>query len=319
MSKELKIGVVITGAIIFLIYGYNYLKGDNLLAPRNEYFAMYKQVDGLVEANPVLLNGLKVGQINTIEIDPENIDSVRVTFSLDNKIKLFPGSGARIISSDLLGSKAVELSIVNRDATPLLPGSQVKGTIDKGLEGVVDDHFKPLKARIDHLIGSADSLIVVFQSVLNEDMRNSLTSSFERIPKAIQNIENATVTIDTLVSDQKEKLSNIFTNVESISNMLRKSNEDISIAISNIRNMTDSLSQAQLASAINNANNSLAQANQILEKVNSDEGSLGMLLNSTEMHDQMVKTTKSMDSLLMDLKKNPHRYMHISLIDFHKK
>lgn len=319
MSKELKIGIVVTGALIFLIYGYNFLKGYNLISPRNEYVVVYPKIDGLVEASPVLLNGQKVGQVNSTGIHPEHVlDSVKVTFSLDNRIRLFPGTEAKIISADILGSKAIELIVGNRAVEPLLPGAQVKGTIDRGLEGAVDEHLKPLKAKIDHLIGSADSLIVVFQSVLNEDMRNSLTSSFQRIPKAIRNIENATVTIDTLVNDQKEKLSNIFSDVESITHMLKRSNHEISAAISNIKNMTDSLAQADLKEAINNANQSMAQANELLTKINNSEGTLGLMLNDSTLYNEMIKSSNSVNELLKDLKENPHRYMHISLIDFHK-
>ena len=298
MSRELKIGLVVTGAIVLLIYGFNFLKGYNLLSPRNEYVGTYSSVEGLVEANPVILNGLKVGLVTEIKLHPTHTDSVLVKFSLDENIALYDSSLATIISSDLLGSKAVEIKVgvLGQSGKELLPGSFVRTGLETSLEDVTE----------------------VIQAALNEEVRDNLTKGMERIPIAIKNLENATVKIDTLVTDQSDKLANIFSNIESISYNLKQSNRDIKRIIANTADLTDSLTQSQLKLAISNTNDLLVESKEIMRKMNQSEGSLGMLLNDSTLYNNLATATASMDSLINEINNNPHKFMHISVIDFHK-
>lgn len=320
MSRELKIGLVVTGAIVLLIYGFNFLKGYNLLSPRNEYVGTYSSVEGLVEANPVILNGLKVGLVTEIKLHPTHTDSVLVKFSLDENIALYDSSLATIISSDLLGSKAVEIKVgvLGQSGKELLPGSFVRTGLETSLEDAVNEQLKPLKKKIESLLGGLEDVTEVIQAALNEEVRDNLTKGMERIPIAIKNLENATVKIDTLVTDQSDKLANIFSNIESISYNLKQSNRDIKRIIANTADLTDSLTQSQLKLAISNTNDLLVESKEIMRKMNQSEGSLGMLLNDSTLYNNLATATASMDSLINEINNNPHKFMHISVIDFHK-
>lgn len=320
MSRELKIGLVVTGAIVLLIYGFNFLKGYNLLSPRKEFVGTYSSVEGLVEANPVILNGLKVGQVTEIKLHPLHTDSVMVRFSVDESIELFDSSKATIISSDLLGSKAVELKIgkLGKSGNKLMPGAFVRSGLESSLEDAVKEELRPLQAKVENLLGGLEEVTVVIQEALNEEVRNNLTKGMERIPIAIRNLENATVKIDTLVTVQSDKLANIFSNIESISYSLRQSNSDIKRIIANTAELTDSLTQACLKDAICNANDAILASNEIMRKINEGEGSMGLLLNDSTLYNNLAASTASVDSLLTEINKNPHKFMHISLIDFHK-
>lgn len=316
MSRELKIGVVITGAIILLIYGFNFLKGYNLLNPRNEYVGVYSDVAGLKTANAVLLSGVKVGQVSEISLLPDNPDSVRVRFSVDASIPVYKHSVAKIISSDLLGSKAVQLVIGEGVGEKLLPGSIMKSEVQTSLEDAVMIELQPLRNKVEKLLVGLEQVTVSIQSALNEDVQRNLTASFERIPKAIDNLTNTTESIDTLVTDQSKKLTNIFANIEAISANLRKSNDEIRATISNVRSISDSLSQANLAQAINNTEQVLATTDEIMQKINNGEGSMGKLINNTALYDSLTMSSQRINALLDDIKKNPHRYLTISIIDF---
>lgn len=317
MTRELKIGIVITGAIILLIYGFNFLKGYNLLNPRNEFIGTYSSVEGLVEANPVVLNGLKIGQVSEITLMPENPDSVRVKFSVDASIPVYKHSVAKIISSDLLGSKAIELIIGKVDPeNKLLPGSYMKSEIQTSLEEAVIVELEPLKKKVENLLSGLEEVTVVIQSALNKEVRENLTASFERIPRAIDNLTRTTESIDTLVTDQSKRLTTIFANIESISSNIKRSNKEIEETIGNIRTISDSLANANLAQTINNTAQVLASTEEIMNKINEGDGSMAKLLNSSALHDSLTVSSERINALLDDIKKNPHRYLTISLIDF---
>ena len=186
MSRELKIGVVITGAMILLIYGFNFLKGYNLLNPRNEFIGVYSNVEGLKSANSVLLSGVKVGQVSEITLMPNNPDSVSVRFSVDASIPVYHTSIAKIISSDLLGSKAIQLVIGSGTKDDLLlHGSVIKSEVQTSLEDAVMIELQPLRKKVESLLVGLEEVTVTVQSALNEEVRANLTASFKRIPKAI--------------------------------------------------------------------------------------------------------------------------------------
>ena len=318
MSRELKIGVVITGAMILLIYGFNFFKGYNLLNPRNEFIGVYSNVEGLKSANSVLLSGVKVGQVSEIALLPHNPDSVRVRFSVDASIPVYHTSVAKIISSDLLGSKAIQLVIGKGTKDDLLlPGSVIKSEVQTSIEDAVMIELQPLRKKVESLLVGLEEVTVTVQSALNEDVRANLTASFKRIPKAIDNLTRTTESIDTLVTDQSKKLTNIFANIESISYNLKRSNQDIRATISNVKSISDSLTQTNLAQAINNTEMVLAETNEMMRKLNEGEGSMGKLLNDSILYENLSNSAASIDSLLVDIKCNPHKYLHVSLIDFH--
>jgi phospholipid/cholesterol/gamma-HCH transport system substrate-binding protein len=321
VSKELKIGVVITGAIVLFIYGFNFLKGHDLFSPKNEYKGKFTSAEGLVEANPVILNGMKVGLISEIKLDPLSPDSILMKFTLDEAISVYDSTKITIISSDLLGSKALEIQLGRKDdrGNKLLSGALLISEIETGIQEEVKKELAPLKHKIEDLLSGLEEVTLVIQQVLNEDVRKNITSSMERIPFAIKNLESATIKIDTLVSDQSDKLTSIFSNVEAISYNLRKSNDDIRRLIANTADLSDTLVQTDLRNAISNANKAMYQSSEIMRKINEGEGSMGLLLNNSSLYDGITASSENMSALLQDLKDNPHKYMHISLIDFHKK
>jgi len=315
--KEAKIGFIVTLAIVILIWGMSYLKGNNLLKRKYIYYAIYNRIEGLEETAPVLINGFKVGLVKNIYINENNIDQITIEMVVKRDIKIPKNSTANIFSSDLMGTKAVKILLT--DSVMLHKyGDTLRSEVEADLTEQVSIQMLPLKKQAEDLMQEMREALEVIKYVFNENTRDNLSKSFESIKLTIYNLENTSYTLDTLMQSEKIKLSNIFTNIESITRNINKNNKEISLAIQNISNISDSIAKANLLTTLNNIENSLLQVSEITEKINIGEGSLGQLVNNDTLYYNIESATKNLDALIEDIKMNPKKYVHFSVIDMGK-
>lgn len=314
ISKEYKIGIVVTAAIAVSIWGFNFLKGFNLFSHQYELYAVYPKIDGLIEANPLLINGYKVGQINKISLTPDNNGSykVLVKFLLTEDVKIPKHSIARAISSDLLGSKAVEI-IYSNSPEFVESGDTLIAETEEGLKTTVSKQLAPLQKKVDVLLSSVDSVMTIVQVVLNDKTRDNLNKSFESIKKAIQSLEQTAYKLDDLVASEKSKISSILTKLNSLAGMLEKNTGRIDNIIGNLSTLSDSAAKSSLKSAIDEADKTLAELNKVMAQINSGQGSLGKIIKNDSLYNNLNKSSEDLDKLLKDLRINPERYIHFSL------
>lgn len=311
ISKEVKIGILVILAIGTFIYGFNFLKGRDLFSSQTDFYAVYKNIDGLVEANPIQINGFKIGRVKHIDFFPDTSGRVVVSFSIDNtKLKIPKNSIAKIISSDLLGSKAIEIRLGN-SSDFAKEGDTLTSAIESSLTEEVNRQVKPLKDKAEKLISSIDSVMVVVQTVLNKGTRDNLIQSFESIERSIKTFEHTSKMLDTLVSSEKAKLSVIFTKVEAITANIANNNAQLTNIIRNFSSISDSLAKSKIQSTIDNANNALSNASVIMEKINNGQGSIGMLINDKKLYNELDSSSAALTSLLKDIEKYPGRYFSI--------
>ena len=314
ISKEAKIGITVIIGIAIFIIGFNFLKGKNFLSTQRKLYAVYNNIDGLVEASPVILNGLKIGQVSDIRLYADTSDKILVTILISNKIIKIPqGSLAKIISSDLLGAKAVNL-ILGSSNVYVENGDTLESAIEDDLKKSVDKRIAPLQKKAEGLISSIDSVMVVVQAILSKEVRNNLSESFEGIKNSIVSFEKTSLRLDTLVLMEKHKLSNIFSKIESISINLANNNDKLTNVINNFSDISDSLAKANIKSTINNANKVLSQVSLIVNKINQGQGSAGMLLNNDSLYKNLESASKNLDKLFLDIKENPKKYVHFSFV-----
>ena len=314
LSKDAIIGLVVVGAIVVLIWGINFLKGFNMLAAEQVFYARYDRVDGLKSSSPVTLRGYKVGQIRSIRFSDALADHLIVEFSISDQFKLPLDTRARIVSSDIMGTKEIKL-IAGSSRNMLQSGDTIQGSIEGDLKEQVSMQMLPLKNKAENLMSSVDSVLAVIQYIFNEDTRENLTQSFTSINKTIKSLESATGTLDTIMTGQKTHMENIIANVDSITGNLKDNNKNITHILSNFSTISDSLSGVEIAHTINQARITLEQTNEILEKINSGEGSMGMLVNNDTLYMNLEAASNSLTNLLIDLKNNPKRYVNFSLFD----
>jgi len=314
ISKELKIGIVVSSAIGLFIWGFNFLKGIELFSHKYELYAVYPKIDGLIEANPLLINGFKVGQINKISLVPSANGEykVLVKFLLTEDVKIPKHSIAKAISSDLLGSKAVEI-IYSKNVEFVSSGDTLLAETEEGLKTSVSKQLAPLQKKIEGLLSSVDSVMTIVEVVLNDKTRDNLSKSFESIKKAIQSLEQTAYKMDDLVASEKSKISSILSKLNGLAGMLEKNTGKIDNIIGNFSNLSDSLSKSNLKSAINEADKTLSELNKLVAQINSGQGTLGKLVKNDSLYNNLNKASDDLDKLMKDLRINPERYIHISV------
>ena len=312
LSRELKIGITFIVTIVAFYLGVNFLKGKDIFSSTRKIYAVYPRVNGLMRSNPVTINGLNVGKVSKISFTNDTSRFLIVEMSLTHNLPIPKNSIAQIYSSDLLGSKAIQI-ILGKSKEFVKEGDTLHADSKASLEDEVTKQVLPLKTKAEALMGSFDTLISVLNQVLNEQTKNNLIKSFASLKTTINHLEHTTSMIDTVVTNQRGRMSQIIINIESITRNIKSNNQQITSAIHNVSSMTDTLAAANLSKTITSTQNALHNFEQITDKINKGKGSLGMLINNDSLYNQLEGSSRNLKLLLDDMKTHPSRYVHFSV------
>jgi phospholipid/cholesterol/gamma-HCH transport system substrate-binding protein len=310
--KHILTGLTFIIAIALFIYGYNYLKGKNIFNKQTFFYAKYEEVSGLEVANPVLINGYRVGQVNELYFDPSMSGEIIVVLMIDKPFPVPEDTYARIISADIMGSKAVDLDL-GVSAELAVNGDTLATSLEASLRDEVNKQVQPIKNKAENLLSSIDSLVVAIQTVFNESAVENLTSSFNDIRLTFANLQSTTSNIDTLVDQESNRISSILENIDSLSYTLKQNRKNISTILQNFETISDSLAKSDIPGTFTRANRSLDKLEAILAQIESGEGSLGMLLHNDTLYMEVTKSAEELNLLLEDIRLNPKRYVKFSL------
>lgn len=317
LSKYTKLGILIVASIAIFIWGLNYLKGVDFFNKNATYYAVYEHVDGLLKSSAVTVSGYQVGQVKDIRFSDKNDGTLIVAFTISGDFRIPKGSEARIISSDIMGTRSIKLSI-----QPNSEFYQENDTIPSSIEGDLKEQVSmqvlPLKNKAEQLLASLDSAITVITYVFNPEARQNLSESFGHINQTIINLQEATEQLSLLLQNQRTNMEGVISNTNTITKSLAESSEDIKAIAGNLANITDSISSADLKTMMENLSAATGGLNEIIAKVNSKEGSAGLMINDPELYHNLTQASLSLDYLLKDLRNNPKRYVHFSALDLGK-
>lgn len=291
------VGALAAVTITLLLLGFNFLKGEEVFSTTTDYNVTYEDAMGLQNSSAVLYKGIKVGTVRKVQLR-EDKAGIIVQFYVNDKVKLTKGSTAKLVTTDLFNTRAIELSL--GDAVEVLAKNDTLfGEVDPGLIDKLSVELSPLLNDIRLILVNVDSITA---SIDHKSLRNTL-----------RNIEGTTASLDAMLNDKNSNFNQILSHVASISKNLNDNNEILSAAMANVHAITDSLAKADLTNTIAQARNALAETALILQKVNNSEGSLGLFVNDKVLYDNLVLTSDNLDKLLIDMKTNPKRYVHFSL------
>ncbi len=294
-KKEITIGICVILALCFLFVGIEYLKGINVFKPANYYEVSYTDVNGLALSAPVTLNGYKVGQVNSIEYEYDNPGHIKVELSLDKALKVPAGSEA-IIVTDMLGTATVNLKLSTSGDYHNV-GDKLIGKTDKGLMANVSDNLLPTVANI---IPKVDSLLTAINTLVADP---ALRSSVQRLDGITANLEMTMTQLNRSVST----LPAIMNNVDNTTGNLNKITSDLAIVSADV-------AQMPLDSTMNNLKVTTDNLRKLTEDLNNPNSTLGLLMNDPALYNNLNSTVGSLDSLFIDIKKNPKRYINIKLL-----
>ena len=298
MSKEFKIGLLAVVSSVLLYTGFNFLKGTDFFSTTNTYYAVYDRIDGLTVSNQVMVNGLAVGRVSAIVIKQNEGNKLLVSLAVRNDLKLGKKSKAVLKDNGLLGGKIIELQIGKID-TPLKHGETLIAVRDEGL-------MAEITAKADPIVAKADSIMSQVNGLLT-----TLSESKEDISKSMSNISGITGSLKN--SLDQGQVDQILRNIKQLSASLVSMQKEFQPIVGKMGTFTDKLNQMELDKAVQQANNALSNLNQVMEKVNKGEGTLGALANNDSLYNNLNNVSNSVDKLFIDLRENPKRYINISV------
>jgi phospholipid/cholesterol/gamma-HCH transport system substrate-binding protein len=318
VSNETKVGALTAIAITLLILGYNFLKGNDLFSSTKTFCAVYNNVDGLTKSNAVVINGFKVGQVLVVRPMNENDMRLYVEFEVRNDLKIAAFDSATIAASDLFGTKAIILSNC-RQGGLAADGDTLFGYLKPSLTDAISNAMAPIKAKTEKLMGIIDSIAVSLKGSIGGKTSKDISASFEDIRQTLANLRSISSNLDKVVGSDASKLNQILANVASITKNLKDNNDVITKSLKNVKMMTDSLAASDLKTTINETKRAMTELNQVMHKINSGEGSIGLLINDKKLYDNLQKSSEDLDKLIIDLKQNPKRYVSFSIFGGKKK
>ncbi len=293
--KELLIGVIVTAALALLFVGIDFLKGINIFKAANYYTATYTNVEGLAISAPVTVNGYKVGLVREINYEYDNPGHVKVEISLDKSLKVPHGTQA-VIKSDMLGTATIELRM-GADPTFHSVGDELEGVVASGLMDNVSGQLLP---SVNNIMPKIDSLLTNLNRVVGDP---ALLNSMKRLDQISSNLEVASKQLTAVM----RSLPPITSDVKNITGNLSKSTEDLTA-------VTNQLKEVPVDSLADNIANITANLKDLTEQLNNPESTIGKLTHDPELYNNLNSTVASLDSLFIDIKKNPKRYISIKLL-----
>lgn len=294
-KKEIIIGLCVVFALFALFMGINFLKGINVFKAANYYYATYTDAAGLQVSAPVTLNGFKVGQVRDINYQFDDPGHVKVELSLDRALRLPSGTKA-VISPDLLGSATVVLKPTSATTYEKV-GSTLQGETAAGLMDNVSQNLIP---SVSAIFPKIDSLLTNLNLIVADP---ALRSSVARLDAITLNLEQTMRTINRTAGQLPPVMGNvneITTNLSTMSGALAELSND--------------LKELPIDSTMQNITALSANLRTLSEQLNNPDSSLGLLTHDRALYDNLNNCAASLDSLLIDVKRNPKRYISIKLL-----
>lgn len=294
-AREIKVGALAAVCLFLLFYGFNFLKGVNIFSPTNSYHGVYYNLHGLEEQAAVYIRGYKVGQVDVLHYDFTRDSAFTVDISIRKDISLPQGTRMALVSDGLLGGMAIELQLpesVFEDAeqAPIAKGAFLPTTYVPGLMESVQGE---LLAHVDEAIKDVDSLVAALQLQVEGD----------HIKNSMANIDRVSDNLSSVSTDLKQLMN---TRVPRIV-------DNADTAVANLNAVVADIKNADVATTVIRVDSAVSGVNAVIADVRSQRGTLGQLIYNKALYDHIDATVVSADSLLVDLKAHPKRYVQVSV------
>ena len=301
MSKELKTGIVAVVIIALFIWGFNFLKGQNILQSNSRVFYIeYDNIRGLNKASTVSINGLQVGKVNDIifNTDPAKKGMLVVEISLDNDFQFTKNSIAKIYSTGIIGGESLAI-IPNYEGDIAVSGDYLKGEVESDMFTSVGQALNPLKAKVERVIIEADSLLISLNDILDAKTRESFKTTIQGFGTTVSTMNSTLSSLNQMIDSSRVTMGATLQNTKKITE--------------NFSKISDTLVSANIGETIKTLQGTLDNVNTLITSLKDGNGTLGKLMTDDTMYTNLTNASKEMEELLREMKLNPKRFVHFSL------
>ncbi len=297
ISRQAKTGMIAIIALALFIWGFNYLKGKDILKKYNTYYAVLDNVEGVVKSTPVTLKGIPIGTVEDLEFTPDMQNTVMV-LNIDSDYKFTRNSKIKIYGGNIMGGKSV--AIVPSEGNQMAKdGDTLSVMKTPGMFDLVNEKLDPLQNKLLSSLTSLDSILFGVNNILDNQTQKNIKTGLADLSVTINHFKKTSKELDDLLSRNKENLTGTFNNFHKIS-------EDFAVLSDSLKNLKPGELSAKL-------NQSISQLNLTLKKLNKGEGTMAKLMNDKQLYDNLEKSTKELELLLKDLREHPKKYVHFSI------
>lgn len=300
ISNETKVGSLTAIAIVLLILGFNFLKGKSLKSSNTHYFAVFDDVQGLANSNPVVINGKEVG---TIAKTDGGKDMRRIVTDIRMKIDVnIPDDSYAVITKSLLGNVQLEIKLGN--------STQLEKDGDTLKSSIVAD---PLMSNVTSAAQSLDKLLASANGILDTTAKGNLKNILANLDRITASLAVTAVSLNSVINGQKGTLERTLKNAETLSASLNKNTEKLGDVMNNAATATDKLARLDIEKTLNGLNSTVNELKATIAKVNSSNGTLGLMINDNRLYNNLNATSNKLNLLLDDVRLHPKRYVNISV------
>lgn len=305
ISNETKIGALAAVAIAVLILGFNYLKGSNLFDKSTRIYSVFGKVEGLAVSNPVSINGLQIGKVASLHEKDKNLTGIIVEIALTKDINI-PNNSLVFVNKELLGSPSLVIKMGNSN-NYLQNGDTIQSTYKPDVFENVQASINPAINNLNSAIQSMEVLIANINSAFDPRTKGNFQS-------IIANLAASSASLRMLLNGETGVMVKTLDNLNTFSDNLNKNNEKLTNTFTNVETATAKLAKADIEKVLKGLEDAVANLNAVTAKVNSKDGTLGLLMNDKKLYTNLENSARSLNILLDDLRVNPKRYVNISLI-----
>lgn len=301
MKREIKIGLFAVVMIGAAWAGIRFLKGFDIFGRNVDYYAAYERIDGLQSASPVMMRGVKIGTVTDIVFDPARSEQVVLRLTVKRQYAIPSDSEARIVSSSLMGSKAVEV-VYGEATTWLSDGDTLRSTVGRDLMDMAGSELDFVKKKISQVTDDLSRTLT--------NLNKLLEGNASHISGALGHLDALTGDLSGLLASERSNLERAVENLTGFSEMLGANAGRVDSIVGSLNHVALTLDEEQFAQKLTQAVDGL---NGALRRIESGEGTVGRLLEDPALYDSLTTAAGNLSALLADVKQYPGRYVHLSV------
>ena len=304
ISNETKVGVLTIVAITLLILGFNFLKGNNVLHKSKKIYAVFNEVGSLEKSNDVKIKGNSIGKVYDKDFTDNRASGILITINLTSAVNI-PNNSIAVIASPIAGTPYVNVQLGDSKVF-LKNGDTIETKLAGGILGDLTSQVNPTleKART-----AIDTLTTVLTSV-NKLFDPTTKGNIQGI---ISNLLVSSASLKQLLDAETGLLAKSVTNLNAITGNLKNNNDTINTILHNVNTTTQNLAALNLGRTLDSLQSTVSQLNDVVYKINHNNGTLGLLMSDRQLYDNLRNTALAMEILIDDIKVHPKRYVNVSV------